>query len=75
MCLAGAEDAQHVLRVDPFTLTAISPLQWPLTKFSKPSACMGTCCFEREVGEVRSCGERLQCLSSCQKPPLTSEQL
>lgn len=29
MCLAGAEDAQHVLRVDPFTLNTISSLQWP----------------------------------------------
>lgn len=30
--LAGAEDAQHVLSVDHFTLIAISSLQWPLTK-------------------------------------------
>lgn len=35
--LAGADNAQHVLRVDPSTLTAISSLQWPLTKSVFPN--------------------------------------
>ena len=70
--LAGAEDAQHPESSSFYLNCSLVFAVASCKVFSKPSACVGTCFFEREMLEIRSCGGTLLCLSPCQKLRLTS---